>query len=299
MYALELYSGIGGFAHALANIAECRITALEQNPNAIATYKHNFPNHNCIRYNLEKFNTSFFSGKHVDFLWLSPPCQPYSEKGNRKDLGDQRANSLLQIITVLESLDSDDFPDHIGLENVKGFADSNAREVFLKMLEKRRYVFQEHLLCPTTFGIPSRRERYYLLASKYPLQPPRLESYSRVLEDFIDKDALDRYGEALYVDESVLRKYRSGMRILDAAERETYTTCFCSGYYKSYMHSGAFLQDEGRVRRFSPEEIVRMLGFNKAFSFPDEIPLKQKWKLSGNSISVFVLEKLLKCYKMS
>jgi len=51
----------------------------------------------------------------------------------------------------------------------------------------------------------------------------------------------------------------------------------------------------GRLRRFAPEELLLLFGFPKeTFSFPPEMKMSHKFKLVGNSISVFVAKELAK-----
>jgi len=296
-YALELYSGIGGFAMA-AKDRGFEILALDQNPNAIDTYKLNFPHHKCQRYNLEKFNTDFFTQNVVDFLWLSPPCQPYTQKGKKEDLDDNRATSLKNIIAVLSSLKSELSPTHIALENVVGFKDSNSRILFLDMLKTTGYNIKEHTICPTQIGIPSRRERHYILASKKGLKDFDFKKVAYKLEDFIGKNLKGYPKDELFIKEEILKRFSDGMRIIDSKESDAYTTCFGSGYYKSYKNSGSFLFEEREVRRFTPEEMCSLLGFGEDFRFPKNLDVSKRWKLAGNSVSVFVVKRLIDTFNL-
>jgi len=50
---------------------------------------------------------------------LSPPCQPYTNGGQKKDTEDPRAKALLHLIDLLPQLDV--IPKYVFLENVKNF----------------------------------------------------------------------------------------------------------------------------------------------------------------------------------
>ena len=50
----------------------------------------------------------------------------------------------------------------------------------------------------------------------------------------------------------------------------------------------------GKLRRFAPEELLALFGFPKGFSFPPHMKISHKFKLVGNSISVFVVKALVR-----
>ncbi|KAL7307492.1 hypothetical protein TKK_0000670 [Trichogramma kaykai] len=48
-----------------------------------------------------------------------------------------------------------------------------------------------------------------------------------------------------------------------------------------------------RIRFFTPREVARLMCFPENFTFPDRTTLKQKYRLLGNSINVFVVSQLI------
>lgn len=53
------------------------------------------------------------------------------------------------------------------------------------------------------------------------------------------------------------------------------------------------LLEDLRLRFFTPKEVSRLMCFPENFAFPEETTLRQKYKLLGNSINVFVVSKLI------
>jgi len=47
------------------------------------------------------------------------------------------------------------------------------------------------------------------------------------------------------------------------------------------------------LRRFSPREILRLLGFPDSFHLPDNLPMRQAWRHVGNSLSVVAVRHVL------
>ncbi len=239
--------------------------------------------HKSKKFNLEQFNATFL--ENIDFLWMSPPCQPYTTKGKKRDLLDNRTKSFLKI---LESIEINP-PFFIGFENVVGFKNSNARELLLNTLKKLKYNINEVLLCPSELGIPNRRPRYYLVASKEKLCKIKKVNYSKELKDFLIEPQKPHL-----IPEEKLNRFSNGFRILKIDEKDSYTTCFTSSYGKSYMYSGSYIECKDGVRFFEPIEIANLLGFGENFKFPKELTRRNSYKLVGNSLSIFALKVILK-----
>ena len=55
--------------------------------------------------------------------------------------------------------------------------------------------------------------------------------------------------------------------------------CFTSAYGRSFVRSGSYWRTESGVRRFSPREILRLLGFDDSFKLPAEMPDPTAWSL--------------------
>jgi tRNA (cytosine38-C5)-methyltransferase len=51
--------------------------------------------------------------------------------------------------------------------------------------------------------------------------------------------------------------------------------------------------DPSKLRYFSGQELTRLFGFSRTFSFPPDMTMKQQWKLMGNSLNVQVASRLV------
>ncbi len=161
----------------------------------------------------------------------------------------------------------------------------------LKLLDRRGFRVLERRLCPTELGVPSRRPRYYLVASRAPLTPPAPSSVPlRPLAHYLDPAAADL---SLRLPDHVLAKFGKGLRVLDPGDPAAYTTCFTSSYGKSVMHAGSYLRCGEGARYFAPEELARLLHFPGKFRFPESMPIRRKWHLLGNSLSVIAVRAVL------
>jgi hypothetical protein len=69
--------------------------------------------------------------------------------------------------------------------------------------------------------------------------------------------------------------------------------CFTAAYGRSHVRSGSYIRTASGVRRFSPFEIARLLGFDRSFRLPPQLSLHKAWRLVGNSLSVDVVRMMV------
>jgi DNA (cytosine-5)-methyltransferase 1 len=281
---LELFCGIGGCAAAVGQRAQV-VAAVDIDRTAFDVYSHNFP-HTTVARTIESISAADYRAWNADLWWLSPPCQPYTRRGRQRDLADPRAAGLLAVIERIAQV----LPPHIALENVPPFQTSQAGQRLRETLRQCRYQVQELLICPTELGIPNRRQRFYLVASRGELRPcatPHL--HPAPLAAFLD----ERPDPALALSEAIAQRYASAIDVVDASDRGACSSCFTSAYGRSYIRSGSYLSTPTGLRRFSPGEILRLLGFPGSFRLPGDLALRQAWRHVGNSLSVAAVRHVL------
>lgn len=138
---------------------------MDINTVANEVYKHNFPNTDLLNRNIQTVSVNEIEKLEVNTILMSPPCQPFTRNGNLLGEHDARTESFLYIISILQKMNG---IKYILMENVKGFECSSVRNLFIERLKECNFVYQEFLLCPSNFGIPNSRLRYYCLATKQP-----------------------------------------------------------------------------------------------------------------------------------
>ncbi|MEM7587945.1 MAG: DNA cytosine methyltransferase [Acidobacteriota bacterium] len=291
---VELYCGIGGCAVALeaftpGPVAET-VAAVDIHRGALAVYAHNFP-HPTVASLVEAVSAERLHSWDAHLWWLSPPCQPFTQRGRQRDADDPRAATFLAAIDRIAAVR----PRYVALENVPPFEGSRVHQRLIATLEAAGYAHRhERLICPSDFGIPNRRRRYYLLAGRRPLLPiPPIERQPQPLANFLDPEP----DPTLEVDAAFVERYRPGLRLVRAEDPQAVTECFTSAYGRSHVRSGSYLEaGDGEatcVRRFSPTEMLRLLGFPTTYRLPPDLPPKRAWPLVGNSLSILPVRSVL------
>lgn len=146
-----------------SGIAAEVVAAIDINPIANDVYRRNFPETVLMNRNIQSVSAQELNKLNCDVALMSPPCQPFTRLGLRKDELDNRTCSLLHILNLLPELKG---LRYIVLENVKGFEVSQMRNRLINCLENCGYAYRELTLSPCQFGIPNSRCRYYLLAKR-------------------------------------------------------------------------------------------------------------------------------------
>jgi tRNA (cytosine38-C5)-methyltransferase len=334
----EFFCGIGGMHYAMERflsdfleidrrrLSQC-IESYDINPHTNATYVLNFQK---LVVQKDIRHVSLQEG-----IWLlSPPCQPFTRTGKKRDVEDERCQGLMHLISHIPVF----LPWMLFLENVVGFEASLARKELVERLDACGYTWKEYLLSPLQLGIPNDRPRYYLCAQRpgyqeylekvlaqvacpnpiqhVPLQDQTKESVKTVF-DYLDPDTQQAILE--HRDPEIPEFPRSLYQSRYAFDptsichpSNTTSPCFTKAYGKHSVYSGGFLQTrrlqdpiEEWLQR--PMEAVTELGLRlfrpseiqrlQGFHdlvFPETMTEIQKYKMLGNSMSVDAVYQVMK-----
>ncbi|XP_047534829.1 tRNA (cytosine(38)-C(5))-methyltransferase [Vanessa atalanta] len=323
---LELYSGIGGM-HCAWNESGLEgevMLAVDINNVANEVYKYNFPSTPLLNRNIQCLTPDYIDKLNVNTILMSPPCQPFTRNGKYLDESDPRTNSFLYLIDLFIHLAN---IEYILMENVKGFECSTVRNIFINKLKECKFDYQEFLLCPSSFGVPNSRLRYYCIArrnkSEWPFRRKEdivkslPKNYGRpvALEDILELNVPEKY----LVSDKLLKR----AKVLDICYKNSRRSCCFTKAYTHYVEgtgsvftnatpeeveecykvaktfgdkSDDFVDTikQLKLRFFTPNEVLSLMSFSKNYKFPENITTKQCYRLLGNSVNVKVITELLK-----
>lgn len=117
---IEFYAGIGGFHFSLvkSKVNAIVVASIDINTNANAVYTHNFPDTPHLNRNICGLTARELDKLSPDVFVLSPPCQPFTRQGQRRDGLDHRTDSFFHLMSLLTEMDCP--PSYLLLENVQG-----------------------------------------------------------------------------------------------------------------------------------------------------------------------------------
>lgn len=293
---IEWHCGIGGVSAAVGDRFEI-LAAIDIKREAADVYSNNFPRHQIVIKNIDSISDSVVAGwGSADIWWMSPPCQPHTVLGKRMDMADPRSASFARMLQLIDRFR----PNFLAMENVPGFGESISRNLLIQTLEKTGYSYREETLCPTQFGWPNRRNRYYLVASRNPINLFKSADVSFIrkssLNDFISIQEDDNL--ELHLEQEFIIRYGRAIHLADRFLPHEMTNCFTSAYGRSATRCGSYLRISSnekllRARRFSPREVLNLLDFPQEYQLPGDLSPKKLWPMVGNSLTLGVVKYIL------
>lgn len=163
--AIDLFCGAGGLAYGFKNAGINIIAGIDNNDEALVTFKKNIPEAKAISYDLSNIDDSLIAqlGK-VDIMLGGPPCQGFSIAGKRQSTDPRNllVQSYLKLVEVLS-------PRVVVIENVPNILSMENGEFannIISGLKSLGYNVDVHKLNSADFGVPQNRKRVIFIAMK-------------------------------------------------------------------------------------------------------------------------------------
>ncbi len=253
-----------------------------------------------------------------DLICGGTPCQAFSFAGRQNGLNDERGNLTLKFIDIIDANDKKRIENNLDRtivlwENVEGVIKdkTNAFGCFISLLAGFDEVLQVkkwtnagiikgskrnvawRVLDAKYFGLPQQRKRLYVLAGGKDFYP------EDILFEEKKNDIIEYYPKYNLEFEKDGHQYR--------VFRE-YTDCLYSAYGTKWNGNAAayngslFVLQDGRIRRLSPLECERLMGFPDNYTKITSSTNTVRYRAVGNSWAVPVIRwigKRLKEYDAS
>lgn len=177
--AIDLFSGCGGLSCGLKQAGFDVIGAVEIDPKFASTYSANHRSTMLFNQDIRKLNSSEILTSlgikkgDLDLLAGCPPCQGFSTLGTRNKKADS-TDERNKLINDFKRLVLDLKPKAVMLENVPGLYSDPRFKRFCTVLRQEGYFLDFSIVNVADFGVPQRRNRLILLASR--IAPIRLAS---------------------------------------------------------------------------------------------------------------------------
>lgn len=209
---VSLFSGGGGLDLGFKNAGYNILWAIDNNKDAVNTYKENIGNHIiCEDIN----NVDIKNIPRADIVIGGPPCQSFSLAGKR-NIEDARGQLVWKYIKIISEIK----PKAFVFENVTGLlsAKNSKGEKIISLLQiafkEVGYKINTKILNAADYGIPQRRRRVIIVGLKdnqefhFP-NPTHNENGNNGLKKYVSaKEALEDLPKAIQ-DENGLSEYAS------------------------------------------------------------------------------------------
>ena len=167
--AIDLFCGIGGLSYGLKKAGIKIKAGIDQDKTCRYAYTQNikadFIDDDITNLKGSLLNQKYWANDQIKILAGCAPCQPFSTHSN-KIKGKENTvkwNLLDEFLRLVEETN----PSIVSMENVPNLANKDIFLKFKSTLEKLSYkVSFQNVYCPD-YGIPQKRRRLVLLASKY------------------------------------------------------------------------------------------------------------------------------------
>ncbi len=291
MKVVDLFAGWGGFSLGAAQAGANLAGAYNHNPLAVRAHGLNHPEavHVCQDLRQADWGTL----PEFDLLLASPACQGHSQaaqpgrsaSGNTRGYHDALRATAWAVVDCADATN----PEAIVVENVPDFKRWRLFPLWMQALECLGYVVKEHLLTATSFGVPQRRQRLFITATRkaFELVVPEMK-IEPAMGDFIDWDK----GEWRPIEQAGIgaqRRIRLGQQI----HGQCFFTQHVTGHKGVPLHEAirtvtcadqwAVVQGE-LYRPLTIRETARAMGFPDTYGWPEGSTRRETIRGLGNAV---------------
>lgn len=307
------FSGIGGFCSGFEQAGIKTVWAIENDPYAVQSYKHNSNGVRIIKNGSEPADINAVSvNSHnlepVDVLHAGFPCQSFSQAGHRKGFDDPRGQLFFQLMRIIDEF-KDRKPSVLVFENAPYLRIGEGGSWFLEIVKSIRtagYWFRDdncaELDTYALTELPQKRNRLFMVAfsidhfknARFSF-PSQKKTTPKNLSEFID------FNGKVDDDSYYLHEQNRYFKMI----KKAITNRFCIYQLRKYEvrskepgvcptltanmglggHNVPFIQDAKGIRKLTEHECLKLQGFNE-FRFPDTVPRAKRYVQIGNSVAV-------------
>jgi DNA (cytosine-5)-methyltransferase 1 len=201
---IDLFAGVGGLSLGFEMEGFHVVLANEFDPSIAQAYIRNRSNPNMIVEDIRNLPVHETFGPYAGSVGVivgGPPCQGYSQKGQRRTIHDERNFLFRYYVEVVKEVK----PDYFVMENVPNLLTSEhglfKQEIFT-LFNDLGYVCNAAVLCAADYGVPQNRHRAFIIGKRdtmTPVEMPEKTGENTTIWDAISDLAFLNSGEGAEV----------------------------------------------------------------------------------------------------
>lgn len=171
--AIDLFAGVGGLSLGFEMAGFDVLLAIEYDPSIAEAYKLNHPKTRMLVADIRKLPLEQTFSEYVgeiDVVFGGPPCQGFSQKGQRKTINDERNFLFKYFVSVVTYLR----PLYFVMENVPNLL-TTEQSYFKKeieaLFEQHGYHLETGVLNAADYGVPQNRRRAVIIGKRNETAP--------------------------------------------------------------------------------------------------------------------------------
>lgn len=260
---IDLFAGVGGLSLGFEQMGFDVVLANEYDKSIAQAYIKNRNNPNMIIEDITKLpiHDTFkqFKGT-VDLCVGGPPCQGYSQKGQRKTINDPRNFLFKYFVEVVKEVS----PRYFVMENVpnlltaeNGYFQNELTAMFIEL----GYVINAQVLCAADFGVPQSRYRAVIIGKKAGFSPvamPKASAIKTTIWDAISDLNYLNSGEGTEISEYRCSPESDYQKLLRKGSTSLYNHV-ATNHAKVALERMAMIPPKGGKEYLPPEHITKSI----------------------------------------
>ncbi len=172
---IDLFAGVGGLSLGFEKAGFDIVMANEYDSSIATAYQYNHKNTKMIVGDITSIDLNGIFGKYVgriDVIIGGPPCQGFSQKGQRKTINDERNFLFKYYVNVVDLVK----PTYFVMENVPNLLTAEKgyfRKELIELFDTIGYKLNMGVLNASDYGVPQNRRRAVIIG-KYRNVAPEL-----------------------------------------------------------------------------------------------------------------------------
>lgn len=165
---IDLFAGVGGLSLGFEQHGFDVVLANEYDTSIAAAYQLNHKNTKMIVGDITTLNLEEVFGKYkgkIDVVIGGPPCQGFSQKGQRKTIHDERNFLFKYYVAVVELVK----PRYFVMENVPNLLSAEGgffRNEIMELFDSMGYSLNMGVLNAADYGVPQNRRRAVIIGKR-------------------------------------------------------------------------------------------------------------------------------------